>query len=101
MPWGSLIVRAISWCCILVLSGFDVFNFWLTVVLWDRPLDRETVPKTNDKSSSVGLTGGVECGRPYLFGGLKDRGRDSLSLGSKRKIRVTMSYDTNKNNKYK
>lgn len=71
-----------SWCCTLDLSGLEEFNFWLTVVLWDRFLVKETVPKTNDRSSSVGLTGGVECGRPYLLGRLKERGRDSLSLGS-------------------
>lgn len=74
-----------SWCCTLVLSGLVEFNFWETVLLWDRFLVKETVPKTNDRSSSVGLTGGVECGRPYLLGRLKERGRDSLSLGSIRK----------------
>lgn len=71
-----------SWCCTLVLSGLEEFNFWVTVVLWDRFLVKETVPKTNERSSSVGLTGGVECGRPYLLGRLKERGRASLSLGS-------------------
>lgn len=71
-----------SWCCTLDLSGLEEFNFWVTVVVWDRFLVKETVPKTNDRSSSVGLTGGVECGRPYLLGRLKERGRDSLSLGS-------------------
>lgn len=97
MVCGSLIVLAISWCCILVFSGFEEFNFWLTVVLWERPLVKDTVPKTNDKSSSVGLTGGVECGRPYLFGGMKDLGRDSLSLGSIKNYLFYLMIYWNKN----
>lgn len=88
-----------SWCWTLALSGLEEFNFWVTVVLWDRFLVKETVPKTNDRSSSVGLTGGVECGRPYLLGRLKERGRDSLSLGSirKRNIYIWFYYSTHYN----